>query len=34
MLKTSKDLVGGKGAVDAGVFADGEQPGFMPLRAW
>lgn len=33
MLKTSKSSVDGKGAVDAGVLADGEQPGRRnPIR--
>ena len=33
MLKTSKNLVGGKGTVDVGGFADGEQPGRRnPIR--
>ncbi|MGB7224578.1 MAG: PAS-domain containing protein, partial [Bradyrhizobium sp.] len=33
MLKNSKDSVGGKGAVDAGVLADGELPGRRnPIR--
>ena len=33
MLKTSKNSVGGKGTVDVGGFADGEQPGRRnPIR--
>ena len=33
MLITSKNLVGGQGAVDAGILADGEQPGRRnPIR--